>query len=182
MADQKRSLEEMQRQLLDTQIETAQIGLEKAKADNDQYRQTQAQRSSQNKQRQAILAQEAANREAIQRACLHKQGGGPEDRYEGDGKSCLTLSRVFFSNNFLIQCNRCDLALQRPHPKRKSPRPLFRGETEAQIEARIALYNEDVTRYEGLLREARGNKLRPMLGPTWEYSDDEGTIFIPEAK
>lgn len=172
--------EDLRRRLLETQVRTAEIGLEQAEQNNETYQQTKQQRATQNKQRQTILATEAARRDALQRDCLHKQGGGPEDRYEGDGKSCLTLSRVFFSNNFLIQCNRCDLALQRPHPKLKSPKPLYDGETKAKIEARIAQYNEDVKRYEGLIREAKGNKLRPMLGPTWEYVDEEGRAFIPD--
>jgi multidrug efflux pump subunit AcrA (membrane-fusion protein) len=180
MAD--KSNEQLQRELLETQLDTARIGRERAQQENDTYHQQQAARGTQNKQRQAILAQEAARREEIQRLCLHQQGGGPEDRYEGDGKSALTLSRVFFSNNFLIQCPRCDLALQRPHPKRKSPKAIFPGETAAAIKARVELYNADVTRYEDLLKRARSNKLRPMLGPTWEFQNEDGTTFIPDAK
>lgn len=183
MADQKpRTNEDIQREILEVNLETARIGLEKAKAENQAYREVTESHNISNRQRQAHLAQVDANRERIQRLCLHKQGGGPEDRYEGDGKSSLTLARVFFSNNFLIQCPRCDLALQRPHAKRKSTKALFPGETKEQIKDRIALYNEEVTRYEGLLREAKGNKLRPMLGPTWEYQDEDGNVFIPEQK
>lgn len=182
MDEKPRSLEDLQREIMETQLETARIGLKKAQAENRAWNEREKSHEIANEQRQAHLAQVAATREYLQRNCLHKQGGGPEDRYEGDGKSCLTISRVFFSNNFLIQCNRCDLALQRPHPKRKSPKPSFPGETQEQIKARIKLYNEDVTRYEGLLREAKGNKLMPMLGPTWEFQDEEGNTFLPEMK
>jgi len=178
----KSRIETMQEELLEVQLETARIGLAKAKSENQAWHEREQSHKIANHQRQAHLKNVDAQRDAVQRACLHKQGGGPEDRYEGDGKSCLTLARVFFSNNFLIQCNRCDLAVQRPHPKRKTPRPLFKGETQEQIKNRIELYNEDVTRYEALLREAKGNKLRPMLGPTWEYSDEDGNIFVPESK
>lgn len=174
--------EQLELEILETQAETARINLARAKAENEAYRQQEQSHNISNKQRQAHLAQLAAQREALQRMCLHKQGGGPEDRYEGDGKSCLTLSCVFFSNNWLIQCNRCDLALQRPHPKRKSTKPAFEGETQSQIKARIALYIEDVERYEGLLREAKSNKLAPMRSPTFEFSNEEGDLFIPEVK
>lgn len=174
--------QQLEREILETQAETARINLERARADNNNYRQQEASHKASNRQRQRGLSAEAQQRDALQRSCLHKQGGGPEDRYEGDGKSALVLSRIFLSNNFLIQCPRCDLALQRPHPKRKSTKPLFKGETKEAIEARIELYNEDVTRYEGLLREARSNKLRPMLGPTWEFQDEDGNVIIPEAK
>lgn len=180
--DPKRSLDDIQREILEVQLETAKISLSKARSENQAWHEREESHKISNAQRQAHLVQVERNREAIQSSCLHRQGGGPEDRYEGDGKSCLTLARIFFSNNFLIQCNRCDLALQRPHPKRKSPRPIFDGETQEQVKKRVKLYNEEVTRYEQLLREAKGNKLRPMMGPTWEYSDEEGNIFIPEAK
>jgi hypothetical protein len=179
---EKFSNEELQRQILETDLETRRLGLERQKQENEIFIQTRDQRERVRKSHQIDLAKEAALREALQRACLHRQGGGPEDRYEGDGKSALVLSRVFFSNNFLIQCPRCDLALQRPHPKRKSTKPIFEGETQAQIKERLKLYAEDVARYEGLLREAKGNKLRPMLGPTWEFADEEGNTFIPEPK
>lgn len=182
MADAKRPLEDIQREILEVQLETSKIALQKTKAENQAWLQMEEAHRIANKNRQAHLATVAANREALQRVCLHRQGGGPEDTYEGDGKSCLTLSRVFFSNNFLIQCNRCDLALQRPHPKLKSKKPIFAGETAEQIKARIEKYLEDVTRYEGLIREAKGNKLRPMLGPTWEFADEDGNNFQPDWK
>lgn len=178
----KQSNEDMQRELLEVQLETAQISRDRAKADNEAYRQQEAARTNQNRQRQAGLAQEAANVEMLTRTCLHRQGGGPEDRYEGDGKSALVLSEIFFSNNFLIMCQRCPLAIQRPHPKRKSTKALFPGETAEQIKARIELYNADVTRYEQLLREAKSNKLRPMRGPTFEFRDEDGNLFQPEMK
>ena len=180
MPENKQTLDEMQREILEVQLETARISLAKAKAENQAWHEREKSQEISNQQRQAHLANVEAKRQGIQAVCLHRQGGGPEDRYEGDGKSCLTLARVFFSNNFLIQCNRCDLALQRPHPKRKSTKPLFSGETQKQIDARIKLYNEEVVRYEGLLREAKGNKLRPMLGPTWEFTDEDGNNFIPD--
>jgi hypothetical protein len=174
--------EDLQREILEVQLETAKIALQKTKAENQEWFERTESHKISNQQRQAHLRAVEDNRQAIQRLCLHRQGGGPEDRYEGDGKSALTISRVFFSNNFLIQCPRCDLDLQRPHPKRKSLKPTFKGETEDQILARVDKYNEDVTRYELLLKEAKSNKLRPMLGPTWEFQDEDGNTFIPEPK
>jgi hypothetical protein len=174
--------EQLAREILEVQLETAKISLAKARSENQAWHEREESHRISNSQRQAHLENVAAQRDAIQRVCLHKQGGGPEDRYEGDGKSCLTLARIFFSNNFLIQCPRCDLALQRPHPKRKSTKPVFEGETQTQIKRRIEIYNEDVTRYEALLREAKSNKLRPMLGPTWEFANEDGDVFTPEMK
>ena len=180
MAD-KRSKEEIERELLEVNLETSRLALERQKEDNQVFVMTREQRARQNAQRQQSLAQDAANRAARQAVCLHRQGGGPDDTLEGDGKSCLTLSRVFFANNFLIQCNRCDLALQRPHPALKSKK-LRDGETAAMRDERIRKYNEDLAHYNRLLAEAKGNKLRPMLGPTFEFSDEDGTPFIPELR
>lgn len=177
------SAEELQKLVLKTQAQTALITLKKAQREIQQFDEIEESRKISNSQRQAHLAKVAARAEYIQReVCLHKQGGGPEDQYEGDGKSCLTLARVFFSNNYLIQCNRCDLAIQRPHPSRKSKRPIFDGETQAEIKERIAKYTEDVKYYESLLKEAKSNKLRPMLGPTWEFQNEDGVPIIPEWK
>ena len=177
------TLEEIQHEIAATELETKRLALDRQREDNQVFTQTREQRSSQNKQRQALLAKAAALARYIQReVCLHKQGGGPDDRYEGDGKSALYISRVFFSNNFLIQCPRCDLAIQRPHPKLKSRGPSFPGETREEVATRIKLYNEEVVYYEKLLREAKANKLRPMLGPTWEFADEDGNTFIPEWK
>lgn len=185
MAEQKKN-EEMERELLDVQLQTARLGLERQKEENQIFVQTREQRNRQNEQRQRSLAAEAANKAARQTLCLHRQGGGPDDTFEGDGKSALTLSRIFFANNFLIQCPRCDLALQRPHPalKSKKARRLADGtmETAEMIAARIRKYNEDMTYYNRLLAEAKGNKLRPMLGPTWEFADEDGTPFVPELR
>lgn len=177
------TLEELQREILATDLETRRLGLDRQREENQTFAQTREQRSAQNKQRQALLAKAAALARYIQReVCLHKQGGGPDDRYEGDGKSALYIARVFFSNNFLIQCPRCDLAIQRPHPSLKSRVPLFAGETKEQIKLRIEEYAAELKYYEGLLKEAKTNKLRPMLGPTWEFADEDGRTFIPEWK
>jgi hypothetical protein len=175
--------EELQREILEIDLQTRKLTLERQKEENQTFIQTREQRSAQNKQRQTLLKEAEKVRRYIQReVCLHKQGGGPDDRYEGDGKSVLYLSRVFFSNNFLIQCPRCDLAEQRPHPARKSRKPIFEGETQRQIAERIELYNKDVKWYESLLKDAKTNKLRPMLGPTWEFQNEDGNTFIPEWK
>jgi|SRR5580658_1484038 hypothetical protein len=180
MAD-KRSKEEIERDILETNLETSRLALERQKEDNQIFTQSREQRTRQNKQRQLQLAQQAANTAAQQAICLHRQGGGPDDVFEGDGKSALTLSRIFFSNNFLIQCPRCDLALQRPHPALKSKK-LRDGETVAQRDERIKKYNEDLTHYNILLAQAKSNKLKPMLGPTWEFADEDGTPFVPELR
>jgi len=177
----KRSKEEIEREILEVNLETSRLALAKQKEDNQIFIESREQRSRQNKQRQASLAQDAANRAARQAMCLHRQGGGPDDTFEGDGKSCLTLARIFFANNFLIQCPRCDLALQRPHPTLKSKK-LRDGETAQMRDERIKKYNEDLAFYSKRLAEAKGNKLRPMLGPTFEFSDEDGTPFIPELR
>jgi hypothetical protein len=180
---QDMSLEEIQKAIAIVDLQTKMLARSRQIEENQTFTQTREQRSAQNKQRQALLAKAAGLQRYIQReVCLHKQGGGPEDQYEGDGKSALYISRVFFSNNFLIQCPRCDLHEQRPHLGRKSKKPQFPGETPQQIGERIKLYNEDVRFYENLLKDAKTNKLRPMLGPTWEYQDDDGNTFIPEWK
>lgn len=180
MAD-KRSKEEIEREILEVNLETSRLALDRQKEDNQIFTMTREQRTRQNHQRQLQLAAQATSKAAQQAMCLHRQGGGPDDTFEGDGKSCLTIARIFFANNYLIQCPRCDLALQRPHPAMKS-RKLRDGETAAMRDERIKKYDADLAFYNGLLAQAKQNKLRPMLGPTFEFSDEDGTPFVPELR
>jgi len=160
--------EELRIEIRRVELETAQINLEEARARNAAFRAHEQQRSTQNKQRQSQLAADIATKKYLQRICNHKQGGSPKNHLEGDGKSCLTRSRIFFSNNYLIQCNRCDLAEQRPHPSLKKTNP--------------KKYAEAMEYYNRLLQESKENGLEPMEGPTFEFTDHDGNIVVPEPR
>jgi hypothetical protein len=155
----------LQQQVLKVQLETAQIALEQQKEQNEQWKARREATSRNNKRRQAQLARDRKVMTATQRACRHRQGGRHENIKRGTGASSLTRSEIFFQGNFLIQCNRCGLKMQRPHPLlRKIDRKL---------------YDKAMEEYNYLLAQSEENELEPMHSTTFTFTRDDGTPIIP---
>lgn len=179
---EKRSNEEIQREILETQLETQRINLDRTKKENALYTESEADRQRKRDQAQTNARNKIEQQRQRELNCKHQQGVGPEDVYgEGSGKSCLTASRVFFSWNWVVQCVWCGMCNQTPHPARKN-RKLLPGETAEMRDQRVKLYQEDLAEHNRLLAMARGNKLPPMIGPAWEFTDTDGITVVPEAR
>jgi hypothetical protein len=176
-----KSNDELQREILEVELETRRLNLERAREDNTSYLERKKMLVRQREQMQLTSQANAKKASALQAFCNHRQGASPDNIYEGTGPSCLTRSRIFFSGNYLIQCVWCGLKLQRPHPamKNRKPRP---GETAEQRDQRVKKYEADLAYYNKLLAESRGNKLPPMEGPTWEFTDADGIPVMPEPR
>lgn len=166
--EEPKSLEEMQRELAEVQLESAHIGLDQARASAQQYRENQEAISRRNKQRQSQLATEVATEAALIAACNHKQGGSPDNMLEGDGKSALNRAHIFFGGNIVVFCLRCPLRVAKPHPGLKK--------------VNREKYKRDLEYWESLVKESKKNGLSPMIGPQYEFTNEDGIPIIPELR
>lgn len=176
-----KSTAELQQEILQVELQTKQLQLERAKEENQLYLDKKKELARQRAQSQMNARVNTQKAKQLQAICLHRQGASPDNIYEGNGPSCLTRSRIFFSGNYLIQCVFCGLKEQKPHPSLKNKK-LQQGETPEKRDERVAKYEADLDRYNKLLAESRSNKLPPMEGPTWEFSDEDGIPFVPEMR
>lgn len=159
------STEEMQAELARTQLKTALILQQRAEEDAYTFQQKREEISRRNKQRQANLAKERREKKNLITACNHKQGGGPDNMLEGDGKSALYRAEIFFPGNSVVFCLRCPLQVMKPHPDlRKTDRKA---------------YDAALEEWQRLVKESKSNGLEPMKGPTYEFTNEEGATFVP---
>lgn len=186
MAETKeKSLEQMQREITETDLETKRLQLAEAKSRNAHFAQTEETRRKTNQQRQEEFKHTAASTRATQKDCRHKSGGSPTNIHKGGGKfsfSLLTRTIMPDGKTELIQCQRCFLKLY------------GRERTGAEIAKLKALDAADekkggtATRYEDhlwwvKLRETSiedGIPDNVMRGPTFTFQNAEGVNFIPE--
>lgn len=191
MADPKKlTTEEKQALLLDAQLETQLLTLDRTRKENAVYVETEEDRKRKRESTQIVMKAAAEGQRAKQLKCKHN-AGVKFNNLNGKGVfgSCLTLANIFFSWNWLIQCVWCGLKNQTPHPMRKTTKPQqvrdgskWRLETADEVKARIALYEADLEYHNELLEEARGNSLEPMIGPQWQFSDSDGMPVIPQVR
>jgi hypothetical protein len=188
MAEQKKlSIEEKQAQLLDAQLETQLLTLDRTRKENAVYVDTEEDRRRKREQAQLKAKQDIAAQAEREKACKHMAGVQASNVMgRGVGGSCLSASRIFFAWNWLIQCVWCGMKNQTPHPSRKSRAPKEvkmngqkRLETAEEVKARIAQYEADLEVHNKLLEDARGTGLPPMVGPAWDFQDADGNPVIP---
>jgi hypothetical protein len=187
MAEKALTIEEKQAKLLDAQLETQLLMLDRQKKENRLYVETEEDKKL---KREMVQLRAKANIEAQdrrERNCKHQAGVQHSNPMgKGVGGSCLTASRIFFSWNWLIQCVWCGMKNMTPNPNRKNRKLLEvkingrkRIETEDERDARVKLYKEDLARHKELLEDAQGTALPPMMGPAWDFTDEDGTPVIP---
>lgn len=112
----KKSNEEIQREILETQLEQSKISLEQTRESNASYRQRRDVAAKTNANRQRQFAMDRANLRHIQRVkCQHMAGGDAgESPLEGGGKFAFSILAVTIMPDGiteLIQCARCRLML-----------------------------------------------------------------------
>ena len=180
-----KSLDQIQREIIETDLQTKQLQLAEAKDRNAKFMQAEETRRKSNSQRQTELKQGAANKRKAQKGCRHKAGGSPSNIHRGGGKfafSLLTRAIMPDGKTELIQCQRCSLKLY------------GRERTSAEVAAMKAADAADekkgipATRYEDhqwwlKLRETSiedGIPDNVMRGPTFNFQDADGVNFIPE--
>jgi hypothetical protein len=187
MPEKALTIEEKQAKLLDAQLETQLIMLDRQKKENLLYVETEEDKQRKREQAQFTAKANIEAQARRERNCKHQAGvqhSNPTGK--GVGGSCLTASRIFFSWNWLIQCVWCGMKNMTPTPTRKNRKLLevkIRGvrrlETAEERDARVKLYEEDLARHKALLEDAQGTGLPPMMGPAWDFTDEDGTPVIP---
>lgn len=158
MADKKPTLQEMQEELAAVQLETAKIGLERAREDNAKWVGEREVKSRQNRDRMAQLQAEVNGRELTTRQCKHRQGGTPKNPFGGKGATSLKVVRMPDGFTKMIMCSVCRLRLFSPHP-RDGAQGLRKGETEAQRDRRIAKYEAAEKRFQELYERSQTETL-----------------------
>lgn len=186
----EKTVDQMQKELLETQLETARIGLEKTREENSDYKRRKqvAARTNENRQRQ--FQSDRANLRNLQRSvCQHMAGGDAEGSpLEGGGKFAFCVLHVTIMPDGvtqLIQCPRCRLMLY--------GRKLTLKE-EAKLKAAAEKAGEDINNpawlkwddYEWFKelsdlfkREGLGRK-SISRGPTFKFENLQGVPIIPD--
>jgi hypothetical protein len=171
MADKdKRSLEDIQREIADVELQTKKLMLAEAKHNNQVFEAKEAQRHAANRQRMQELEDARRNREQTVKHCRHRSGGRPQDVLKGGGiGSFSTISRAIMPDGvtILLQCPRCRM--------QKYPPSLAMKLKDAEK------YLEELKEYNRLLEVSRseGLEFAELRGPTFLFTKD-GIPFIPE--
>lgn len=166
------------------QLETAQIGLERAKEENEQYKAAKELRSRQNRQRQKQLKTDLLERATVIAGCTHRQGGSPGRERKGEGPSALRVV-ILPDLRTLIMCANCPLRVFSPLPTNKNP-DRRRGESAADAKARVDQYHRELEEFERLEALSR-QQLTPEAGAamhcgkTFAFVGREGNQIIMPA-
>lgn len=196
MAEQKKlTAEEVEDQLRQIRLRTAQAELQKAEMELEQTEENVANfkaqreaRGRQNAQRQGQLAKDANDLARTTRACSHRQGGsvGKHATQWGKGQSALTIVLLpdESQDSKLIMCSICRLRVFSPNPINRVPRPR-NNETAAEAKQRVQQYERDMKAFSELEEMAK-DKLTPEAakpmdcGVTFKFQDGDGReVLIP---
>ena len=188
MAEQKKlTIEEKQALLLDAQFEREMLMLDRTKKESAVYKETEEDRKRKREQAQMQAKAVIDDQAKRERKCKHQAGVQPGNVMgKGVGGSCLSASRIGFSWMWLIQCVWCGMKNLTPNPNRKSSKPqevkvdgVLRLETASEVRTRVQQYQEDLERHNELKEDALGTGLPPMVGPAWDFTDEDGSPVIP---
>lgn len=163
---QVQSLDDIQREIAELELEAKKLQLEELRITTSESKARRESRKRENAQRQAQLKSDRDTLESIQAQCSHLQGGKPDDVLNGDGKPALTVARMLDGETYLIQCPRCRMKRLTPHPNLRKTDPERYAKEKAETDA--------------LLRMAKKNGLDWMQGPSFKFTDENGNSFIPE--
>lgn len=150
------------------QLETAQLDLDEAKDRNATRIAQKAQSERLFKERQRGFAAATNNRRKMRdEMCSHRQGGSPNNPYEGEGKSALGVTRMPDGWTKMIKCLVCRGEWFTPHPYNMRTDPFPAGfhmaggvvrdkkETEAQVKKRVEKFHADTEQFNKLLKMAK---------------------------
>ena len=170
MANEKRSNEDLQREILEVELQTKRLLLGKAKQDNEDFEAREKRRHDLNKQRMSELAEGRKNRAAMVKMCRHKSGGTPANVLRGGGIGSFSIiSRALLPDGvtIVLQCPRCRMLMYPPTEQLKKSNP------EAYL-AELSEYNRllEISREQGL-------EHAETRGPTFFFQKD-GIPIVPE--
>lgn len=176
MADKEKTAEQMQREIMEVELETKRLQLDEQKKRNAEFKASEDRRHAHNKMRQGEFEQGRRAQKALEAGCRHKSGGSPENILRGGGKfafSLLTRAVMPDGKTELIQCQRCRLKL---HGRERT------AAEEAKLKAKSPEKHAEHLEWKRL-REISiedGIEHSTMRGPTFIFQDERGVNFIPD--
>jgi hypothetical protein len=184
---EKKNNDELQREILEAQLEQSKITLEQTRETSAAYRQRKESTARANAQRQRQFTADRANLRAIQKRCQHMAGGDAGgDPLEGGGKFAFsTLCCTIMPDGVtrLLQDPRCRLML---YGRERTPQEETKMEAlaaKAKPGSQEWLAWDDHLWWKDLLRlfrkEGLGKKAI-MRGPTFSFRKEDGTNVIPD--
>ena len=182
MAKEK-TVEELQRELIQTQLETAKITLEQQREANLTYKERKARAKKANEIRQAEFSRQRLTIRAIQMGCAHLSGGEPTDPVtEGGGKfSFSVLTRVIMPDGktVWVNCPRCRLKLYGRH-RTKQEEARMAAAAEKGDPVAVAAW-EDHQWWKQLMVTSKKDGIphNEIRGVTFNF-EKNGTNFIPD--
>lgn len=198
MPEKIKTVEELNRELLEVQLETARVGLEEAKRKNADYKVAEARRHEHNRQRQAEIEQGQKTRAMIVKRCRHKSGGSPTNIARGGGKFSFSLiTRAIMPDGVteFLQCSRCPLKLygrERGAAEEKTMEKAAKKAAEERLEhnpkSKFLSPAEQAWTDHQLWKELREVSIEEGLehgitrGPTFMFQNENGIPIIPELR
>lgn len=174
--EKEKTLEEIQREIAEVELETKQLNLAEARDRNEKFKQAEATRHKHNRQRQSELKQTDAGQKAIIRACRHKSGGSPTNVLKGGGIgsfSILTRALMPDGVTVFIQCARCPLKIYFRDLTAPEEAKLKKGDPE-----KYETYLEGKRLFE--ISKDQGIEHAELRGPTFFFQNSEGVPVIPD--
>jgi hypothetical protein len=176
MPEKEKSLEQIQREIAEVDLQTKQLQLAEAKDRNAKFMQAEETRRRGNRQRQAELEQGRRAAQALIDDCRHKSGGSPSNVLRGGGIGSFSIiSRSLMPDGVTVflQCPRCRMKMYfRPltPPEQKK---LMKGDPE-----KFERWKEGKRLFD--LSKDQGLEHADLRGPTFFFQTAEGVPFIPE--
>lgn len=170
MASEKKNLEDIQREIAETELKTKQLLLRQAQKANADFEAAEEQRHANNRKRMAELEQARVNHEAKVQRCRHKSGGRPADIAKGGGIGSFSIiSRVLLPDGVtrVLTCARCGMM---KYPPEKS----LAKEDPKKYAAELEEYNRLLE-----ISQDQGLEFAEVRGPTFFFQKD-GIPFVPE--
>jgi hypothetical protein len=175
-ASDTRSLEEIQREILEVELETKKLNLAEAKQRNAEFVQREEMRRKHNRQRMSELKAGRDAAEAVVRECRHKSGGNPTNILRGGGIGSFSiLTRALMPDGVtrLIQCSRCRLKVYFRLLTAPEEAKLQKGDPD-----KFAHYLEGKRLFE--ISKDQGLEHAELRGPTFFFQNEQGVPIIPE--
>lgn len=176
MADERekskaKSNEEMQREILEVELQTKHLQLAEARKRNADFEEAERRRHDANQKRMSELAEGRRNHAATVKHCRHQSGGSPANVLRGGGRFAFSLiQRTIMPDGVtvLLTCPRCRMMMYPP--------------SEAMKKADAKQYKADLEEYNRLLQKSidEGIEHNESRGPTFMFKNAEGVPIIPE--
>jgi hypothetical protein len=196
MALAEKNLEQLQKEVLETQLETAKIALDKTRDENADYRRRKDVAASTNAGRQRQFKHDYKNLRNLQRnVCQHMAGGRADGNpLEGGGKFAFSVLHITIMPDNVsefIQCSRCRLGIigRLLSPKEESKLRLAAEAVEkktADFESDPVWLKYDDYKWWKELREQYKRdgigKEAVSRGPGFAFTNQEGIPVIPDTQ